>query len=186
MLAISTLVATSTIFLYYTESNAQRELDFTVDMTNPTELEMLVHDRVNIERGKQDLAPLRVNSKLVAIARAYSQEMAKNNLLSHQDPQGKDYSDRYSDTGFTCRIIDGRYIYNGGENLYLIHLGKTLSPFGSVVEYYSQDELARQVVDGWMNSSGHRETILRDLWQSEGVGVSITNDGKIYVTQNFC
>lgn len=186
MLGIMTMIATGGALLYYTETNAQRELESVLSATDITELEGQVHAKINTERAEHGLNPLRYNPQLVEIARTYSQEMARNNFLSHEDLQGRNFSDRYSDAGFTCAIRDDIYIHGGAENLYLMHVGKKLSPFGSVAEYYTHDEIASEVVDGWMDSSGHRHNILTEYWQSEGIGVAIDKDGRIYVTQNFC
>jgi uncharacterized protein YkwD len=49
----------------------------------------------------------------------------------------------------------------------------------------TEEDLAEQTVDGWMNSSGHRKNILSGF-HSEGIGVAIASDDKVYVTQNFC
>jgi uncharacterized protein YkwD len=40
-----------------------------------------------------------------------------------------------------------------------------------------------------MNSTGHRENILRPFWESEGIGVAIEDvngQTRVYATQNFC
>ena len=37
-----------------------------------------------------------------------------------------------------------------------------------------------------MNSSGHRSNILADAWRNEGIGIYVTDEGKVYATQNFC
>lgn len=40
-----------------------------------------------------------------------------------------------------------------------------------------------------MNSSGHRENILRSYWNTEGVGVAVAEEGgktRVYATRNFC
>ncbi len=47
-------------------------------------------------------------------------------------------------------------------------------------------ELAELVVDGWMDSSGHRENILKDSYDLEGIGVAIDSTEQVYITQNFC
>jgi uncharacterized protein YkwD len=50
----------------------------------------------------------------------------------------------------------------------------------------SPDEIARQVVDGWMGSEGHRENLLKRGFDRQGIGVAITAGGKVFVTQNLC
>jgi uncharacterized protein YkwD len=37
-----------------------------------------------------------------------------------------------------------------------------------------------------MKSPGHRKNILTPHWGKEGIGITISPDGKEYVTQNFC
>ncbi len=43
----------------------------------------------------------------------------------------------------------------------------------------------KEVVDGWMNSSGHRTNILNCRSTTAGVGVAFTADGTPYYTQVF-
>lgn len=56
--------------------------------------------------------------------------------------------------------------------------------------YDTPEGLATGIVDSWMNSTGHRENILRPYWNGEGIGIEIveTGDGmtKVWATQNFC
>lgn len=42
------------------------------------------------------------------------------------------------------------------------------------------------IVDGWMNSTGHRENILNPDYEASGTGVFITENGSVYATQEFC
>jgi len=41
-------------------------------------------------------------------------------------------------------------------------------------------------VRGWMDSPGHRKNILTPHWRNEGVGVFLSPDEKVFITQNFC
>jgi uncharacterized protein YkwD len=36
-----------------------------------------------------------------------------------------------------------------------------------------------------MNSKEHRDNIVLALWKKEGIGVYISNDDKVHITQNF-
>ena len=72
------------------------------------------------------------------------------------------------------------YCGDTGENLSLpdMHNDKD--------ELRSGSELAKLSVAGWLNSDeGHRENLLDDEWEYEGVGVYVTADAKVYVTQTF-
>lgn len=53
-------------------------------------------------------------------------------------------------------------------------------------EWNTMDDIAFSVVDGWMNSPGHRQNILTPYYYSQGIGVAISSDDKVYVTENFC
>lgn len=52
-------------------------------------------------------------------------------------------------------------------------------------DWQTQEELAHSIVQLWMNSPGHRENIL-SYHQSEGIGISISDDYAVYATQDFC
>lgn len=93
--------------------------------------------------------------------------MAVRGYFAHQSPEGETAGDRYR----THDHSDRSY----GENIALRQLGATVSV----------SELAESIVDGWMDSEGHRENILRDRFEAEGIGVYTTNDGTVYATQNF-
>ena len=47
-----------------------------------------------------------------------------------------------------------------------------------------QGTLARNLVDGWMKSRGHRANILHPGFKFPGVGIARSDDS-IYATQNF-
>ena len=48
-------------------------------------------------------------------------------------------------------------------------------------EWKTADELAKSVVDGWMNSEGHRRNILTPAFNFGGVGVVEVNNHIILV-----
>jgi hypothetical protein len=50
----------------------------------------------------------------------------------------------------------------------------------------NMEEIAKQVVNGWMNSPGHRANILNGRYDREGIGVAVSSDEKVYFTQDFC
>lgn len=47
------------------------------------------------------------------------------------------------------------------------------------------DSVADSIVQGWINSSGHRRNILGD-YDEQGIGVDIRDDGRVMATQLFC
>jgi len=83
-----------------------------------------------------------------------------------------------------------KMIFGGiSENIALNNLYDSIWYTNNIPTSYdwnTQEELAESIVDGWMNSKGHRENILTPYYSSEGIGVAVSNDNRVYATQNFC
>lgn len=110
----------------------------------------------NIAREKNGLTPLQIDQKLSDVARLKSQDMADNRYFAHQSPRYGSPFDMMKSFGVTYKAA--------GEN---IARGQ-----GSPEE----------VVNGWMNSPGHRANILNSSFTHIGVG--FVEDGKHW-TQQF-
>jgi uncharacterized protein YkwD len=150
-------------------------------------VEILTHRAVNDVRRAHDLDTLSYDRDLVAIARNHSDDMADREYVAHESPEGNGFADRYADAGYDCRVNTGGGHYLGGaENIALTHAGV---PLGTGKRHESADDVAAGLVDGWMDSPSHRENILTDHWQCEGIGVTFVEDAPgitVYATQNFC
>lgn len=114
---------------------------------------------VNSERAKNGLAALSVDSAITKTATLKSQDMAKNHYFSHTSPTYGSPFDLMKQYGVSYRTA--------GEN---IAMGQT-SP--------------AQVMNGWMNSPGHRANILNASYTKIGVGVARNSSGTYYWTQHF-
>ena len=116
-------------------------------------------------RAKNGLAPLTANAELDQTAQKYSETMAIGDFFSHTGKDGSKPWDRAEDEGYQARTM--------GEN---IAAGQR-SP--------------KQVVDGWINSPGHRANMLNPNFTELGVGYfNLENDtGRVnyrtYWTQLF-
>jgi uncharacterized protein YkwD len=153
------------------------------------DLEQRIHILINRERKAQGLSALRFDDRLSRIARSHSKDMASRSYFSHESPEGRDFSFRYQEQGYTCAIRTGSTIHRGAENIALGHLYRSIRTVNGVVssyDWYTLEQLAQEIVQGWMNSPGHRKNILTPHWQNEGIGISFALDGAVYVTQNFC
>lgn len=155
-------------------------------------VERLVHEGINEIRANRSLRTLNHDSELRTIASQYSKRMATEGFYSHTDPQGNDFEDRYAAAGYQCRvpISENRYA-TGAENIQYTFAFTDVRDDGETESYDSERELANAIVENWMQSSGHRENILKSYWRNEGIGVyAIENPDevgqKVYVTQNFC
>lgn len=132
-----------------------------------------IHVLINEERTTRGLSPLSWNPTIAKASVNHSDDMANRGYFEHDSPEGRDFTWRYSQVGFTCSISQGNWIYGGAENIMYTE------------GYYGVDTIAIQSVDGWMDSSGHRANILTPYFKSEGIGVA-KSGSEVYVTQNFC
>jgi len=157
---------------------------------DPKQIEYLVHELTNKERKKYGLSQLTFDSQIIQIARAHSHDMASRGYFAHETPEGFTPSDRAEQKGYSCQKIVGLLIYSGiAENIfqgYLFDSYYTVNDEITSYDWNTEEEIAKITVDEWMNSPGHRENILTGVFDREGIGVDITQDYKVYVTQNFC
>jgi uncharacterized protein YkwD len=98
----------------------------------------------NNERAKAGCGPLRTNSALTRAADAHATDMVVHHYFDHNSQDGRSPFDRMKAAGFT-----------GGSMAENIAVG------------YSS---AAAVVDGWMNSEGHRRNILNCAYTMIGIG----------------
>ena len=153
------------------------------------ELEALVHSLINQERVKRSLAALMWDEEIVAIARNHSVDMGTENYFSHVNPSGQNATDRGASAGYDCIKDYGSYYTFGlAENIHQGWLYSSTNYVNGVAFYNwsSPVEIAVRAVNGWMESQGHRENILKDSYDRTGIGIGITSEGKVFITQNFC
>ena len=96
--------------------------------------------------------------------------------------------DRYKAGGFECRLRFGNKTCLGAENIAQDNLYRSVLYRNGVPSYdwNTGDEVAASVVNLWMKSKGHRENILTPYFKCQGIGIAISDDGRVYVTENFC
>jgi len=156
---------------------------------NSSRIESLVFQYTNEERIKHGLSSLQNDQKLASIARHHSTDMGNRDYFQHTTPEGLDPSDRAKKVGYTCMKNYGSYYTEGvAENIAQHWLYTSYVSIGVKTSYnwHSEESLAREMVDGWMQSQGHRENILHKNYDRIGVGIAITPSDAVYATQNFC
>lgn len=156
---------------------------------NATNLVNLIHQGINNKRRDNGLQPLTWDPQLANIALSHSRDMAERDYFDHVSPEGEDFADRYEENNYSKDTRVGNQVYVGGENLFLNNVVESYTYddlTGEVFEYRfnSLEELAQSTVDGWMDSPGHRENILTPF-SREGIGIIITDEGEVYITENF-
>lgn len=151
-------------------------------------IERLIHDLVNRERAARRLPRLELDPALSRIAGAHSADMASRAYLGHRSPEWGGFLDRYREAGYACAVRTGGTLRLGAENVALEHLYRSVTTVGGVAvhDWLSPEEVAARTVRAWMNNRGHRGNILAPWWRRQGIGVAVTEDGAVYVTQDFC
>lgn len=155
-----------------------------------TQLELDIHSLINTQRQNNGLQPLQFDTRLQTIARAHSKDMANNGFFSHVNLVGQDPTARAAAVGYTCHKDFGSYYTNGiAENIFQNNLYNQVWYTDGIPTSYDWNDmnsLASSTVEGWMNSPGHRENILTPTYDREGLGVAISSDDKVYITEDFC
>ncbi len=135
----------------------EREISFKRRMSENEYADEVIR-LLNIERKSQGLSPLKKNDALMKATAVRAEEISCDGHFSHTRPDGG-----------SCFSVLAEFdiVYMGaGEN---IAMG------------YGTPE---SVMDGWMNSEGHRANILSSRYTDVGVGV-YKKDGRLYWVQLF-
>jgi uncharacterized protein YkwD len=113
----------------------------------------------NQNRAHHGLPPLEIDPRLMEAAGIQSFNMARLSKLSHElnVPGERTVTERVNKTGF---------------------------PWSGIAENIAWNYPPSAVVEGWMNSSGHRRNILGN-YTHIGVACSLNEEGEPYYTQVF-
>ena len=112
---------------------------------------------VNEERTKAGLSPLTMDADITAAANVRASEIKQS--FSHTRPDGRSFSTALQEQGVTFR--------GSGENI----------AWGQ--------RTPEQVMNGWMNSDGHRANILNENFKNIGVGYYQDENGRNHWVQLF-
>lgn len=110
----------------------------------------------NVERAKAGCGPLKHDARLRTAAYGHSADMSAQKYFDHTSKDGRSFADRIKAAGYSFRAA--------AENI--------------AMGYPS----AEAVVQGWMNSPGHRQNMLNCTYTDIGVGYVASGN---YWTQDF-
>lgn len=131
----------------------------TIPTVTTTTQENEVIRLVNVQRSKAGLQLLKTNWQLCRVARYKSADMANKGYFAHNSPT-------YG-TPFRMMESFGLRFSSAGENI-----------------AYGQRTPA-EVMNGWMNSPGHKSNIMSGSYTEIGVGLAKNKSGVCYWTQQF-
>ncbi len=112
---------------------------------------------INEYRASQSLPPFEMAQEIAEVAEGHSKEMAKGKVGFGHD-------------GFDERVSKIRSKFGGtsaAENV----------AYGS--------RTAKEVVDMWLHSKGHKKNIISGKYKFTGIGIARSKDGTLYFTQIF-
>ena len=131
-------------------------------VTNNTDFsayQQQVLNLVNIERTKRGLSPLTFDSNLSNVATKKSQDMVDKKYFDHTSPTYGSPFDMMNRFGVSYQAA--------GENI------------------AKGQKTPEEVMNSWMNSSGHRANILSSNFTKLGIGIAKDSNGTLYWTQMF-
>ena len=136
--------------IYWTanSSSAKLKLNALQNDTSTKKYENLARLMVevtNVSRAKAGINTLKYDTKLAAVAKAYSVDMVNKNYFSHKSPDGSNASDRLAAAGLDYTVW-GENLANGYLTVFHAH-------------------------NGLFNSAGHRKNILNAKFEYAGVGI---------------
>jgi uncharacterized protein YkwD len=121
--------------------------------------EQALLELTNKERAREKLPPLKPSPTLFKVARAHSANMAKQNQMNHV-LDGKNPAERTLAAGYDYK-----------------HVGENLAE--------SDGAPMRVIMEGWMKSKHHRDSILKPEFTEIGLGLVRSGKGIVYYTQLF-
>lgn len=127
--------------------------------------QMVNRDRTSpatAEETKGRARPLEWDSRLAAVARAHSEEMAANGYFSHRGIDGSSPMVRVSNAGIRWRAE--------GEN---------------IAKAYGALQAEAMFMDEPKFQPNHRGNILDPIYNHVGIGIAKAADGSLYITQEF-
>lgn len=133
--------------------------DNKVEQSKPSAEAEKVLQLVNAERAKAGLKALKMSEELRSIANLKARDMAEKNYFSHESPTYGSPFEMLQDFGVHYRAA--------GENI------------------AAGQRTPEEVMQAWLNSSGHRANILNANFDTLGVGVYSGGQYGIYWTQLF-
>lgn len=128
-----------------------------VPQLNPYERQ--VFEQTNRQRLAAGLTPYQLNAGLCALAQKKAQDMYENGYCGHNSPVLGTPFEMMANAGFTYRVASENIA--GGY------------------------ETPEDVVDGWMQSPGHRAAILHERQTEIGVAYYLAPNGYTYWVQLF-
>ena len=157
-----------------------------------SDLQKLIHQKVNQKRIENGLAPYSYDTSLERLALSHSKDMAEKKFFAHVNLQGESPNDRAIRLNIPIETHrDGKILIGVAENLFMCSLKQSIAYYfekgekKQTVHWHTAETISNSVVEGWMNSPGHRKNLLSDNLREHGLGICISQEGQFYVSEEM-
>jgi len=157
---------------------------------DPAVIEERFIERFNAMREEQGLGDVHRDRFLSEMGQEHAANMAEHDYIGHTQPDtGMGITDRYRDRNLLpeCELDagDGTF-YPGAENAAGAREGRVTHPnTDKTFTIATADDLARYLLDTWLQSPPHRKVMLLPAVSAIGLGVAQSGDD-IYAALEFC
>ena len=122
-----------------------------------SQAELAMVNALNVDRTTRGLVPVRIDSRLMAIARGRSADMVAKDYFSHTQPDGR--------------------------NVFAILTAKKINWYGAgeIIAWNNYPTLETSVAaanNQWLNSPGHKAIVVSTSYNYVGVGLALGTNGK--------
>lgn len=135
------------------------QMYFSEAQAEKTNLEMMMFSLVNEDRARYGKNALTLDPELSEIARIKAQDMLENGYFAHTSPTYGNIRQMLNTFGVSYR--------SASENI-----ARSRSIYHAEAAFLS-------------SSTGHRQTLLSSAWTKVGIGIAVTPQGFVYVSQVF-
>lgn len=135
------------------------QMYFSEAQAENTNLEMMMFSLVNEDRARYGKSALTLDPELSEIARIKAQDMLESGYFAHTSPTYGNIRQMLNTFGVSYR--------SASENI-----ARSRSIYHAEAAFLS-------------SSTGHRQTLLSSAWTKVGIGIAVTPQGFVYVSQVF-
>lgn len=140
------LYVTGAFLLLFTTTFMQPIKSVVANALSPSE----IISQTNETRKRLNKQELNINQNLMSGAQAKAEDMAKKQYFAHFGPDGQTPWEYFEKSGYNYEVA--------GENLAITN------------------ESSQKVIDGWMNSTTHRDNLLNNKYTDFGIGIAYFGD----------
>jgi uncharacterized protein YkwD len=144
-----------------------------VEAFDEPKIRSLTFVQQNEARQEQGLAEVERNASVDAVAQSWAEEMAQTGYYNHGE--------------FDSRMEENTRCESYGEVISKTQvLNRYTNSSGQEVHLNSERAVAQFLVDSWLDSSQHRLIITDDKFTHVGIGISLTEKGRLYAVMDYC